>query len=156
MPRYLFHLHAGEGRANADNSGQHLPNLDAAREMARRIAGRLVAWNLEPVSWLDYQVHVTDEAGAIVYELPLVAAVGQNQAFGQSENDRLMAQTAVADASPKDEFLSSSHRNPARDTSPWLTALTSSRTTRRHGTEQRLEPRSSKGRQKPTYGVRIE
>src|SRR5215218_3200972 len=118
VPRFLFHLHAGEGRANADNSGQHLPDLDAAREMARRIAGRLVTWNLEPVSWLDYQVQVTDEAGAIVYELPLMAAVGQNQAFGQSENDRSRAQTAAADASRKDEFLSSSHRTPARDTSP--------------------------------------
>src|SRR3954451_17228394 len=118
MPRFRFHLHAGEGRANADNSGQHLPDLDAAREMARRIAGRLVEWNLEPVFWLDYQVQVTDEAGAIVCELPLVAAVGQNQAFDQSENDRLKAQTAVADASRKNEFLSSSHQTPARDTSP--------------------------------------
>ena len=71
MPRYFFHLHAGERRANPDNTGHLLPDPDAAREMARRIARRLLTWNLEPVPWLDYQVHVTDEAGAIVCELPL-------------------------------------------------------------------------------------
>src|SRR3954453_12449416 len=112
MPRYFFHLHAGDSRANPDKRGQDLPDADAARQMAQRIARRLLEWNLEPVFWLDYQVQVTDEAGAIVCELPLVAAVGQ------SENDRLKAQTAVADASRKNEFLSSSHRTPARDTSP--------------------------------------
>lgn len=71
MPRYFFHLHARKRRANPDNTGQLLPDPDAAREMARRIAGRLLAWNLEPVPWLDYQVHVTDEAGAIICQLPL-------------------------------------------------------------------------------------
>ncbi len=71
MPRYFFHLHAGESRANPDNTGQLLPDPDAAREMARRIACRLLEWNLEPVPWLDYQVHVTDEAGAIICQLPL-------------------------------------------------------------------------------------
>ena len=75
MPRYFFHLHAGESRANPDNTGQHLPDPDAAREMARRIARRLLEWNLEPVPWLDYQVHVTDEAGAIVCQLPLADMV---------------------------------------------------------------------------------
>src|SRR4051794_28118057 len=100
MPRFRFHLHTGEGRANADNSGQHLPDLDAAREMAKRIAGGLVAWNLEPVSWLDYRVQVTDEAGAIVCELPLA------QAVGQSWDDRLRAETAGADADLESESLS--------------------------------------------------
>ena len=71
MPRYFFHLHAGESRANPDNTGHLLPDPDAAREMAQRIARRLLTWNLEPVPWLDYQVHVKDEAGAIVCELPL-------------------------------------------------------------------------------------
>jgi hypothetical protein len=75
MPRYFLHLHAGESRANPDNTGQNLPDPDAAREMARRIARRLLEWNLEPVPWLDYQVQVTDEAGAIVCQLPLTEAV---------------------------------------------------------------------------------
>jgi len=75
MPRYFFHLHAGESRANPDNTGHLLPDPDAAREMAQRIARRLLTWNLEPVPWLDYQVHVTDEAGAIVCQLPLTEVV---------------------------------------------------------------------------------
>jgi hypothetical protein len=112
MPRFRFHLHAGEGRANADNSGQHLPDRDAAREMARWIAGRLVAWNLEPVSWLDYQVQVTDEAGAIVFELPLA------QAVGQSWDDRLRAETAGADADLENESLSNGPWTLEQDTSP--------------------------------------
>src|SRR3954451_25107554 len=75
MPRYFFHLHAGESRANPDNTGHLLPDPDAAREMAQRIAGRLLTWSLEPVPWLDYQVHVTDEAGAIVCQLALTEVV---------------------------------------------------------------------------------
>jgi len=71
MPWYFFHLHTGDRRANPDKRGQNLPDADAAREMAQRIARRLLEWNLEPVPWLDYQVQVTDEAGAIVSELPL-------------------------------------------------------------------------------------
>src|SRR4051812_24804348 len=43
--------------------------------MAQRIARRLLTWNLEPVPWLDYQVHVTDEAGAIVCQLALTEVV---------------------------------------------------------------------------------
>src|SRR4051812_25450026 len=75
MPRYFFHLHAGESRANPDNTGQRLPDPDAAREMAWCIARRLLEWNLEPVPWPDYQVQVTDEAGAIVCQLPLTEPV---------------------------------------------------------------------------------
>src|SRR3954463_14546156 len=75
MPRYFLHLHAGDSRANPDNTGQNLPDPDAAREMARRIACRLLEWNLEPVPWLDYQVQVTDEARAIVCQLPLTELV---------------------------------------------------------------------------------
>ena len=75
MPRYFLHLHAGESRANPDNTGQNLPDPDAAREMARRIARRLLEWNLEPVPWLDYQVQVTDEARAIIWQLPLTDVV---------------------------------------------------------------------------------
>jgi hypothetical protein len=43
--------------------------------MAHRIAHRLLDWNLEPVPWLDYQVQVADEAGAIVCQLPLTEVV---------------------------------------------------------------------------------
>ena len=71
MPRYFFHLHAGEGRANPDQTGQHLPDPEAALEVAGRIARQLLTWNLEPVRWLDYHLQVTDEAGQIVYGLPL-------------------------------------------------------------------------------------
>lgn len=77
MPRYFFHLHAGDSRANPDKRGQDLSDADAARQMAQRIARRLLEWNLEPVQWLDYQVQVTDEAGAIVSELALTEVVDQ-------------------------------------------------------------------------------
>src|SRR3954464_5895397 len=77
MPRYFFHLHAGDSRANPDKRGQNLPDADAAREMAQRIARRLLEWNLEPVPWLDYPGHVTDGAGAIVSELPLSEVIHQ-------------------------------------------------------------------------------
>src|SRR3954471_18326004 len=75
MPRYFFHLYAGESRANPDNTGQHLPDPDAAREMARRIACRLLEWSLETVPWPDYRVQVTNEAGAIVCQLLLAELV---------------------------------------------------------------------------------
>ena len=77
MPQYFFHIHAGDSRANPDNRGQDLPDADAAQQMAQRIACRLLEWNLEPVQWLDYQVQVTDETGAIVSELPLTEVVDQ-------------------------------------------------------------------------------
>jgi len=70
MPRYFFHLHAGESRANPDIMGQRLPGPDAAGEAAWQMARQLLAWNLEPVPWLDYQFQVTDEASEIVCELP--------------------------------------------------------------------------------------
>src|SRR3954469_24813641 len=100
MPRYFFHLHAGESRANPNNTGHLLPDPDAAREMARRIAGRLLAWNLEPVPWLDYQVHVTDEAGAIICQLPLteVADLPARAGTGVIESlDREVTSQAEAD-----------------------------------------------------------
>ncbi len=74
MPRYFFHLHAGENCANSDQTGQLLPNPEAALEAAGRIARQLLTWNLEPVRWLDYHVQVTDEAGAVVLELPFTEA----------------------------------------------------------------------------------
>ena len=94
MPRYFFHLHAGDSRANLDKRGQDLSDADAARQMAQRIARRLLEWNLEPVQWLDYQVQVTDEAGAIVSELPLTEVVDQ------IASERAGAE-AEADVSPR-------------------------------------------------------
>src|SRR3712207_8837755 len=77
MPRYFFHLHAGDSRANPDKRGQDLSDVDAAWQMAQRIARRLLEWNLEPVQWLDYQVQVTDEAGAVFSELAFTEVGGQ-------------------------------------------------------------------------------
>ena len=34
------------------------------------MARQLLAWNLEPVQWLDYHFQVMSEAGEIVCELP--------------------------------------------------------------------------------------
>jgi hypothetical protein len=93
MPRYFFHIHSGDSRANPDHRGLDLPDADAAQQMAERIAHRLLKWNLEPVPWLDYQVHVTDEAGAVVCELPLTEIAHQPT--------REAAQTEAAMASPK-------------------------------------------------------
>ncbi len=99
MPRYFFHLHAGDSRANPDKRGQDLSDADAARQMAQRIARRLLEWNLEPVQWLDYQVQVTDEAGAIVSELPLTEVVDQ------IASERAEAE---ADVSPRAQVLDES------------------------------------------------
>ena len=71
MPRYFFHLRAGESPANPDRTGQHLPDPNAAWKAAQRMARQLLAWNLELVRWLDYHLQLTDEAGQIVHELPL-------------------------------------------------------------------------------------
>src|SRR5215211_2875514 len=101
MPRYFFHLHAGNSRANPDKRGQSLSDADAARQMAQRIARRLLGWNLEPVQWLDYQVQVTDEAGAIVSELALTEVVDQ------IASERAEAE-AEADVSPRAQLLDES------------------------------------------------
>ena len=101
MPRYFFHLHAGDSRANPDKRGQDLSDADAARQMAQRIARRLLEWNLEPVQWLDYQVQVTDETGAIVSELPLTEVVDQ------IASERAGAE-AEPDVSPRAQLLDES------------------------------------------------
>lgn len=75
MPRYFFHLQAGGHWANPDTAGQHLPDLEAAWNAAQRIVRQLLAWNLEPVPWLDYRLQVTNEAGEIVCELSLTDVV---------------------------------------------------------------------------------
>ena len=98
MPRYFFHLHAEDSRANPDKRGQDLSDADAARQMAQRIARRLLGWNLKPVQWLDYQVQVTDEAGAVVSELPLTEVVDQ------IASERTEAK-AEADVSPRAQLL---------------------------------------------------
>jgi hypothetical protein len=74
MPRYCFHILAGENRTHLDRTGWDLPNPAAVRESAGRIARQLLAWNLEPVQWLDCLIQVTDEVGAIVFELPFTEA----------------------------------------------------------------------------------
>ena len=74
MPRYFFHLHTGDSRANPDITGQRLPDPDAAWEAAGRMARQLLAWNLEPVQWLDYHFQVMSAAGEIVCELPFTDA----------------------------------------------------------------------------------
>jgi|tagenome__1003787_1003787.scaffolds.fasta_scaffold18175161_2 hypothetical protein len=101
MPRYFFHLHAGDSRANPDKRGQDLPDADAAQQMAQRIARRLLEWNLEPVPWLDYQIQVTDEAGAIVSELPLTVVADQmaSESIGAE---------AKPDVSPRGQLLDKS------------------------------------------------
>src|SRR5215217_5150090 len=71
---------------------------DAVRQMARRIARRLLEWNLEPVQWLDYQVQVTDEAGAIVSELPLTEVVDQTASESAGA-------AAEADVGPRAQLL---------------------------------------------------
>ena len=101
MPRYFFHLHAGDSRANPDKRGQDLSDADAAQQMAQRIARRLLEWNLEPVQWLDYQVQVTDEAGAIVSELALT------EVADQIASERAGAE-AEADVSPRGQLLDES------------------------------------------------
>src|SRR5829696_1742885 len=120
MPRYFFHLHAGDSRANPDKRGQSLSDADAARQMAQRIARRLLGWSLKPVQWLDYQVHVTDEAGAIVSELPLTEVVDQ------IASERAGAE-AEADVSPRAQLLDEAFEPLEQDISPGTASLSGHR-----------------------------
>src|SRR3954463_1334723 len=116
MPRYFLHLHAGDSRANPDNTGQNLPDPDAAREMAQRIARRLLEWNLEPVPWLDYQVQVTDEAGGIFSELPPSEVI--DQIAGESAGVE-----AEVNVSPRAQLLDEAFEPLGRDISPETAGL---------------------------------
>ena len=116
MPRYFFHLHAGDSRANPDKRGQSLSDADTARQMAQRIARRLLEWNLEPVQWLDYQVQVTDEAGADVSELALTEVVDQiaRECAGAE---------AEADVSPRAQLLDEASKPLEQVRSPQTAGL---------------------------------
>src|SRR4029453_17594848 len=111
MPRYFFHLHAGDSRAKPDKRGQDLSDADAAQQMAQRIARRLLEWNLEPVPWLDYQVQVTDEAEGIVSELPLSEVI--DQIAGESAGVE-----AEVNVSPRAQLLDEAFEPLGRDISP--------------------------------------
>jgi len=68
MPVYYFNIH--DGSAIADTEGHVLPDLDAARRVAIRLAGDVIReigdnfWRGE-----EWRMDVTDHAGAILFTL---------------------------------------------------------------------------------------
>lgn len=72
MPRFHFNVHDGVGVP--DDEGTELPNLEAARHEAVKLAGLLLQenaaefWNGE-----QWDMDVTDERGLILFTLTFLA-----------------------------------------------------------------------------------
>jgi hypothetical protein len=73
MPRYFLHCSRGESDTIKDETGSQLPNDDAARRQAERIAGELAEPKAgqEDASWQGWSVRVVDEVGREVFSLPV-------------------------------------------------------------------------------------
>jgi hypothetical protein len=71
MPRYFFHLVEGE-RLFPDHKGEELPNDEAAREEARRVAEELRAGGARG-DWGPRRFVVTDGYGRVVTAVPVIA-----------------------------------------------------------------------------------
>jgi hypothetical protein len=85
MPRYYFHLHARSGeRVVPDPYGQHIPDPEEVWAAAQRMARWLIDQNMQPVQWGDYRFEVMDEAGEIVFKLPLRLAKPTNDSHSQA------------------------------------------------------------------------
>jgi hypothetical protein len=71
MPCYFFHLVEGE-RLFPDHKGEELPNDEAAREEARRVAEELRAGGARG-DWSPRRFVVTDGYGRVVTAVPVIA-----------------------------------------------------------------------------------
>jgi len=75
MPRYFFHVHIGDDVIR-DPDGQDLRDPDRAWEVARAMARGLMAARFEkPIDWTSSHIEVTDDAGGILLEFPVVEAL---------------------------------------------------------------------------------
>jgi hypothetical protein len=72
MPLYFFDIHIGDGRRDKDYHGTDLPNAEAARAEASRVARELrEGWQHEPPELLNSMaVEVVDGNGQSVLTTP--------------------------------------------------------------------------------------
>ena len=72
MPRYFFHIR--DGVSYPDEEGVELPDLDAARSAAAKLAG-LTLHDDHETFWKgeEWRVDVTDEAEMILFSLHFMA-----------------------------------------------------------------------------------
>jgi len=71
MPRYFFHLRNDNGEAE-DETGQELPDLEAARRRALKAAGEIIAEELaQGRDRVRIAIDIEDEGGRRMLTLPL-------------------------------------------------------------------------------------
>ena len=75
MPRFYIHLLSDDLDAH-DEEGMDLPDMAAAREEACRSAREVVAFEIKGgKDVVTFCLHVDDETGAKIMEIPIVATV---------------------------------------------------------------------------------
>jgi hypothetical protein len=75
MPRYYFHICTGSDLTR-DADGSDLPDLDAARKQAVKMACR--AWSERPPDNADNETfEITDESGEVVLKVPFSEAFAE-------------------------------------------------------------------------------
>jgi hypothetical protein len=80
MPRYRFNLQL-ENQVLRDRDGQQVSGPDNAWELAGALARELIQTSVvQPSSWLNCHLMVTDEAGCVVVDYPFAAALEQRVA----------------------------------------------------------------------------
>jgi len=70
MPRYFFHVTSSNGESLADEDGEELEQVEAAREHAIAVARELSREGVPGLSAGLY-ISVADEQGVVVFKLPL-------------------------------------------------------------------------------------
>jgi len=72
MPRYFFHFR--DGRTPPDQGGSELPNLDAVRIEAVRLAAETLKWHAQTF-WNEgeWNLDVTDDTGLTLFTLYFLA-----------------------------------------------------------------------------------
>lgn len=79
MPRYHFHIL--DGKADADQHGMELPDIDAAKQQAVKLAGEVVRESTPSAIWaVNWRLLVNDspspESGSTHFSLELAAKDG--------------------------------------------------------------------------------
>jgi hypothetical protein len=87
MPRYFFHVHTAEG-ITRDETGQVLPDIDAARESALNAVQGLSGEAAAVVVRQSVLIEIVDETGQTLLNLPLPAgAESPSDTAIEDEND---------------------------------------------------------------------
>jgi malonyl CoA-acyl carrier protein transacylase len=75
MPHYRFNLHL-ENHVLRDRDGQHVSGPDTAWELAGALARELIQTSVvQPASWANCFLKVTDEADRVVIDYPFARAL---------------------------------------------------------------------------------